>query len=172
MKLFNTLMFILVFVAVPGAALAQQSSPNGLFTLNRQASDDVNRVIETTVARMNFVLKPTTRGNLRRTNPVYERVSISNSKSEVSIAFDNLRPMVSPVNGQPIKWTREDGKKFDLSTEWQNGSHRQTLRGKDGTTTRTFFLSPDGRTLTIQVLVSDPKLPVPLQYRLVFNRAS
>ena len=172
MKLFNLLVFILMFVAVSNAALAQESSLNGVFVLNRQASDDVNRAIETTVGRMSFVTRPITRGELRRTNPVYGRVTISKNKSEVSVAFDSRRAMVTPVNGQPIKWTREDGEKFDLSTELQNGSLVQTLKGKDGTTTRTFSISPDGRTLTMHVTVRNPRLPTPLEYNLVFNRAS
>ena len=38
----------------------------GTFTINRQQSDDVNRAIETAVARMSFVTRPIARGRLRR----------------------------------------------------------------------------------------------------------
>jgi len=38
--------------------------------------------------------------------------------------------------------------------------------------TNTFTVSPDGRTLTLGVAVSSPKLPRPLTYKLVYTRAS
>ena len=89
----------------------------------------------------------------------------------MSITFDQRRPVESPANGTPVKWTREDGERFDLSTEWEGGRLVQTFKGKEGRT-NTFTISPDGRTLTLGVAVSSPRLPKPLTYKLVYNRAS
>jgi len=166
---FAALLFLLTLYP---AAAAQEATLRGTFVVNRQASDDVNRVIEAAVARMSFVTRPTMRGRLRKTNAAYARVVINYDQRTVSITTDQRRPMESPANGTPVKWTREDGEKFDLSTEWEGENLEQTLKGERETRTNTFSLSPDGRTLTLNVAVSSPKLPKPLTYKLVYNRAS
>lgn len=159
-------------LALPDAAPAQESSLRGTFTIDRAQSDDVNRAIETAVARMSFVTRPIARGRLRRTNPVYSRVVIASSGSEITTTFDQRRPVTSPGNGSAVKWTREDGEVFDLSTEWENGRLVQTFRAEDGTRTNTYSISADGRVLTMQVRLTSPRLSQPLTYNLVFNRAS
>ena len=165
----SALLFLLI--CYPAAA-AQEASLRGNFVINRQASDDLNRAIDDAVARMNVMLRPTMRARLRRTNRAYQRVVIDYDQRTVSIAFDQRRPMESPADGATVKWTREDGEKFDLSTEWEGGRLEQTLKGKEEEYTNTFSVSPDGRTLTLGVVFSSPKLPRPLTYKLVYNRAS
>lgn len=169
----RTLLLTLAALALPlGAASAQESSMRGTFTVDRAHSDDVNRAIETAVGRMNFVTRPIARGRLRRTNPVYGRVVVNYTGDQVSTTFDQRHPIESPSNGTPIKWTREDGEKFDLSTEWQGQRLVQTFRAEDGTRTNTYSVSADGRVLTIHVRITSPRLPQPLEYNLVYNRAS
>jgi len=169
----RTLLLALAALALPlGAATAQESSMHGTFTIDRAHSDDVNRAIETAVSRMNFVTRPIARGRLRRTNAVYQRVVINHTANEVSTVFDQRRAITSPSNGNAIDWTREDGEKFKLSTAWDNGKLVQTFRAEDGSRTNTYSISPDGRTLTMHVTLRSPRLSAPLEYNLVFNRAS
>ena len=163
---------LLAAFAIPAAANAQESTMRGTFVINRAQSDDVNRAIETAVARMSFVTRPIARGRLRRTNQVYQRVVINYTPSEVSTTFDQRHAIESPANGQPVAWTREDGEKFQLSTSWENGRLVQTFRAEDGSRTNTYSISPDGRTLTMHVTLRSPRLSSPLEYNLVFNRAS
>jgi hypothetical protein len=163
---------LLAAFALPAAAQAQESSMRGTFVIDRAHSDDVNRAIETAVARMSFVTRPIARGRLRRTNSVYNRVVINYTNAEVSTTFDQRHAIVSPANGQPVAWTREDGEKFQLSTSWENGRLVQTFRAEDGSRTNTYSISADGRTLTMHVTLRSPRLSAPLEYNLVFNRAS
>ena len=72
--------------------------------------------------------------------------------------FDQRRAITSPANGQPVKWTREDGEVFDLSTEWQGQRLVQTFRAEDGTRTNTYSISADGRVLTMHVVLRSPRL--------------
>jgi len=159
-------------LAVPAAARAQESSMRGTFVIDRAHSDDVNRAIDQAVARMSFVTRPIARGRLRRTNTVYQRVVVNFTQTEVSTTFDQRRAITSPANGQPVKWTREDGEVFDLSTEWQGQRLVQTFRAEDGTRTNTYTISADGRVLTMHVVLRSPRLSGPVEYNLVFNRAS
>jgi hypothetical protein len=168
----RTLLLTLVAaLALPAASHAQESSMRGTWAINRQGSDDVNRAIETAVARMSFITRPIARGRLRRTNPVYNRVVVNFTPQQVSTTFDQRHAIESPANGQPIKWTREDGERLDLSTEWQQGRLVQTFRAEDGSRTNTYVVSPDGHTLTLHVVIRSPKLPQPLEYKLVYNKA-
>ena len=144
----------------------------GTFTINRQQSDDVNRAIESAVSKMSFVTRPIARGRLRRTNQMYQRVVVNFTPAQVSTTFDQRHAIESPANGQPVAWTREDGEKFQLSTSWENGRLVQTFRAEDGSRTNTYSISPDGRTLTMHVTLRSPRLSSPLEYNLVFNRAS
>lgn len=169
----RTLLLTLVAaLALPAASHAQESSMRGTWVINRQASDDVNRAIETAVARMSFITRPIARGRLRRTNPVYNRVVVNYTPQEVSTTFDARHAIVSPGNGHGIEWTREDGEKFTLSTQWQESRLVQTFRAEDGSRTNTYVVSPDGHTLTMNVVLRSPKLPQPLEYKLVYTKGS
>lgn len=163
---------LLAALVLPAAAHAQESTMRGTFTVDRAHSDDINRAIETAVARMSFITRPIARGRLRRTNSLYGRVVVNFTPQEVSTTFDQRHPVVSPANGQPVQWTREDGEKFDLSTSWESGRLVQTFRAEDGSRTNSYSISPDGRTLTMHVTLRSPRLSAPLEYNLVFNRAS
>lgn len=161
-----------VAAILPAAAPAQEASMRGTWTFNAQASDNVNQQIDRAVQRMNFVTRPIARGRLRRTNQPYQRLVISYTPQQVTTTFDQRAAISSPGNGTPIKWTREDGEVLDLSTEWENGRLKQTFRAEDGQRVNTYSVSADGNTLTIDVTVTSPRLPQPLTYKMVFNRAS
>ena len=163
---------LLAALVLPVASHAQESSMRGTWAINRQASDNVTQAINTTVARMSFITRPIARGRLTRTNPVYNRVVLNYTNDQVSTTFDQRHAIESPANGQPVKWTREDGEKFDLSTEWQQGRLVQTFRAEDGSRTNVYTVSADGGTLTMNVTIRSPKLPQPLTYKLVYNKAS
>jgi len=166
---FAALLFLLTLCP---AAAAQEAALRGTFVINRQASDDVGRAVDTAVAGLSFATRPTMRGRLRKTNQPYARVVINYTQRTVSVTFDQRRPVESPADGAPVKWTREDGEKFDLSTEWEGGRLEQTFKGEGEERTNTFTVSADGRTMTLNVVVSSPRLPRPLTYKLVYNRAS
>lgn len=160
-----------VSLAAPAGAQQGGAALDGTYTLNRAASDDVNRAIEAAVSRMNFVTRPIARGRLRRTNQPYQRVVISHTNNQVSIVTDTRAPIRTPANGTPVKWRREDGEMFDVSTEWENGRLEQTFSAEDGRRVNVYSLSADGRTLTMEVTVTSPRLAQPLRYKMVFNRA-
>ena len=160
-----------VAALVPAGLSAQQTAGlRGTWTLDRQASDNVAQAINTAVARMNFVTRPIARGRLTRTNQPYQRVVIDFTAQQVSVTTDSRPAIESPGNGTPIKWTREDGEVLDLSTEWENGRLEQTFKAEDGQRVNVFSVSGD--VMTMQVTITSPRLPQPLTYKLVYNRAS
>lgn len=162
----------LAVVAPAGSAAQGAASLNGTFTYDAAASENINAAIDAAVRDMNFAMRPVARGRLRKTNQPYQRVQISHNPQQVSVVTDGRAAIVSPANGSPIDWTREDGEKLKVSTEWENGVLEQTFKAEDGQRVNAYSVSPDGRTMTMQVTVTSPRLKKPLTYKLVYNRAS
>jgi hypothetical protein len=165
------LILLTTFSLIPNGATAQDQSINGVFIINRNASDDIGTAIDQTVARLSFVTRPTERAKLRKTNTSYSRITIATNKKEASIQYDIERGITAPLNAL-VKWTAPDGEKYDVRIEWRAAVLVQTLtHQKEGTRTNSFTVSPDGKTVSMFVVVRKPKLPEPLTYKLVFNRA-
>lgn len=154
---------------------AQKPKPpslQGTYTLNTAASDDVDKAIEATVKGM-FFGKSRARNRLRETNlPPYQRIVISYTEAEVSITTDQRPPLRTPINGTPVDWTREDGEKIKVSTVWESGKLKRTFKAEEGQRVNTYSISEDGKTLTMQVNVTSPRLPRPLTYKLVYQRSN
>ena len=165
---------------LPSALTAQQSSTlRGTWTANAQQSDDINAAINTAVARMNVVVRQIARPRLRSTNTLYPRIVVQYDQNTVQVNLAG-RNANSPANGQPVLWQRTTGAtcremKGDcvrLSTEWTGGNLTQTFRAEDGQRVNVYSVSPDGRTMTMNVTITSPRLPRPLTYKLVYDRAS
>lgn len=164
---------LVLSAALPAGLQAQQTSMKGTWRYNAQASDNVLQQINAAVNRMNFVTRPIARGRLNRTNQPYQRLVIDFTTQQVSVTMDQRAAIATPANGTPIKWTRpEDNEVLDVSTEWENGALEQTFKAEDGQRVNSYSVSADGSTLTMNVTVTSPRLPRPLTYKLVYNRAS
>lgn len=163
---------LITLLATLGVAHAQGSTPSlqGTYTVDSAASEDVDKAIERAIARMNVVKRPIARGRLKKTNQPYQQVVIEQTSSEVTTTIDNRKPITTPLTGTPIQWTREDGETFDVSTQWDNGTLKQTFKAEDGQRVNSFTLSPDGSVLTLDVTVTSSKLSRPLLYKLVFRK--
>lgn len=170
-----------LFTLLPQAATAQQSSQmRGTWTLNRQQSDDLNAKINESIRRMNVIVRQIARPRLRSTNVAYPQLVISYDPQNIRVDMAGRPSVSSPANGQPVLWQRETGRvcteiKGDcvrVTTEWENGRMEQTFGAEDGQRVNVFSVSPDGNTLTMNVTVTSPRLPAPLTYKLVYNRAS
>ena len=169
--LFCALALVLA-ASLPAGLHAQQASMKGTWRYNAQASDNVMTAINAAVNRMNFVTRPIARGRLNRTNQPYQRVVIDFTQQQVSITMDQRSVINTPANGTPIKWTREDGEVFDVATAWEGHGLKQTFKAEDGQRANLYTVSNDGRTLTLQVTVTSPRLSGPLTYRLVYDKVS
>jgi hypothetical protein len=161
----------LALLAAPAAEAGAQGMPlQGTFVYTAEGSDNLEQAIQQATSRMNFVTRPIARSRLKKTNSVYQKIAIGRTADEVSIAFDARAPVVSPASGSAVRWRREDGEMFDVTTTGGNGSLQQTFKAEDGERVNTFTLAPDGNTLTMNVTITSPRLPQPLTYRLRYRR--
>lgn len=160
-------------VAVLGTPVSAQDRPlDGSYTYVEAESDAIKPAIERAVARMNFITRPIARGRLTRTNQPYQSLTIRQSDGQISIITDQRAPIVSPADGSPVKWTREDGEVFDVTTRRAGGGLEQTFIAEDGQRRNVYVLGADGSTLEMRVTVTSPRLAQPLTYTLRYRRGS
>jgi hypothetical protein len=142
----------------------------GVFVNTAQTEEPIKSAIEAAVKDFNFVARPIARGRLKRANPFFKRVAIERRGNSLTIVAGASKPTTTEPDHAPIKWTRDDGEVFDVSTVWQGATLIQTFASRDGTRVNRYALSSDGVTLTMQVAVSGPELAKPVQYQLSFRR--
>lgn len=152
-------------------AQAQNAALTGTFVYNASASDNVSTAISQAVRRVNPVLRSFATRRLRGTNEPYRNITIAQTSSQITITTDGNSTTRTPATGTPVAWRRPgDGDNVQVSTAWSGQTLRQTFRAEDGQRVNNYTLSPDGRTLTMQVNVTSPRLPGGLTYRLVYTK--
>ncbi|HEX6939067.1 MAG TPA: hypothetical protein VF158_06615 [Longimicrobiales bacterium] len=160
--------------APPATALAQTACPAaklaGRYTLDAARSDAVEAAIEAATARMNFLTRRIARRRLKATNGVPAVIEIAFVADTVAVSFDGRAPVVAPVSGAAVAWTREDGETFAVSARFDGGALRQTFVAGDGVREDVYTLEPGGDTLRLHVTVSSDRLPAPVVYTLVYRR--
>ena len=135
-------------------------------------SDNTNEVIETAVEKLNFVMRDIARGRLKKLNPAYRQVAVTSSPNEISVAVDNQPPLRTPAKGAPVAWVGPDGGKVNASMQLTGRLLAHTFTSADGRRVNDYTLSPDGRTLTMQVTETSPRLSQTITYKQVYRRVS
>jgi hypothetical protein len=148
----------------------QKPALDGTYTLDGAASDNVNQVIDAAVGQLNFLIRPIARGRLKKLNPVYNQVAIASSPNELSVKADSQPALRTPATGTPVAWVGPDGQKANVSMQLTGGHLVQTFRSADGRRVNDYTLSPDGRTLNVQVTETSPRLSQAIKYKLVYKR--
>lgn len=173
-------LLVLLAALLPSAVTAQAATLRGNWNINRQQSDNLENAINRAVARMNLVVRQIARPRLRSTNTAYPNIVMSYDQNSVRVEMAGRPTVSSPANGQPVLWQRQTGgtcreMKGDcvrVSAEWDGGNLKHTFQAEDGRRVNVYSVSPDGKTMTMNVTVTSPRLPQPLTYKLVYNRAT
>jgi hypothetical protein len=161
-----------MFVGSSTLVAVQDSGLDGTYVLDQTDSDNINEAIETAVAKLDFVRRDIARGRLEKLNPAYRKVAISSSPNEISVTVDNQPPLRTPAKGAPVGWVGPDGGQVNASMQLAGGRLEQTFTATDGRRVNDYTLSPDGRTLTMQVTETSPRLPETITYKQVYRRVS
>jgi hypothetical protein len=151
---------------------AQKSGLDGTYTLDEAASDNISQAIDAAAGRLNFLTRSIARERLRKLNPAYRQVAIASSPNELSVTVDSQPALRTPATGTPVAWVGPDGGKANVSMQMTGGHLVQTFRSADGRRVNDYSLSPDGRTLIMQVTETSPRLSQPVKYKQVYRRVS
>ena len=169
----SSLRYLLIFnfctVFVPHPANAQ-SMLDGTYAALADESARIDAAIEQAVATMNFIKRPIARSRLKKTNPAYRSIAIATSDGQITVTFDERKPVAMPSGGTTVKWTRDDGEVLDVGATIEATTLKQTFKAEDGQRLNTFVLAPDGRALTLEVTITSEQLPTPLRYSLTYRR--
>jgi hypothetical protein len=172
----STLCFVLlcnaIFLGSSTVAAAQEPGLDGTYVLDETDSDNINEAIETAVEKLDFVRRDIARGRLKKLNPAYHQVAITSSANEISVTVDNQPPLRTPAKGAPVAWVGPDGGKVNASMQLTGRLLAQTFTSADGRRVNDYTLSPDGRTLTMQVTETSPRLSQTITYKQVYRRVS
>ena len=161
-----------IFLVSSTLTAAQESGLDGTYILDQTDSDNINKVIENAVEKLNFVTRNIARGRLEKLNPAYRQVAITFSSNEISVTVDNQPPLRTPAKGAAVAWVAPDGEKVNASMQLAGRRLAQTFMSADGRRVNDYTLSPDGRTLTMQVTETSPRLSQTIMYKQVYRRVS
>jgi hypothetical protein len=171
-KLCLVLLCSAIFLGSSTLTGAQKSGLDGTYILDKTNSDNVNEVIENAVGKVNLLTRDIARGRLKKLNPAYRQVAITSSPNEISVTVDNQPPLRTPAKGVSVAWIGPDGGKVNASMQLAGRHLAQTFTSEDGRRVNDYTLSPDGRTLTMQVTETSPRLSQAITYKQVYRRVS
>ncbi len=161
-----------IFLGSTTLAAAQKSGLDGTYILDETDSDNMNEVIEDAVGKLNFLTRDIARERLKKLNPAYRQVAITSTPNEISVTVDNQPPLRTSAKGAPVAWVGPDGEKVNARMQLAGRRLAQTFTSADGRRVNAYTLSPDGRTLTMQVTETSPRLSQTITYKQVYRRAS
>ncbi len=162
--------------------LRAQATPSPIHALageyrrDSAASDDVNAAIDRAVREMNALTRPIGRRRLQGTNQPPANVRFTVSSDSLFILYSGQPEVRARRNGSPRAWRNAAGEEFTVRVTAVNDPDggitvRQSFEAEDGRRENTWRLDPSGAVLRLEVRVSSPRLPQPLRYRQVFQRA-
>ncbi len=160
----------LALVATP--ARADDARLWGTFVNPAQNEAAIDAAIERVVAKMTFFTRPFARAEVKAASPTFRRLTLEKSSDTITASYDVGQPVRTPADGSPGRWTRDDGDVYEVKASFVDGHLHQSFQNKGGGRLNVFTLSPDGRTLTIDVMLTSDRLPEPIRYQLVFERAT
>jgi len=161
-----------MFLGSSTLAAAPKSGLDGTYILDETDSDNMNAVIEDAMGKLNFVTRDIARGRLKKLNPAYRQVAITSSSNEISVTVDNQPPLRTPAKGAPVAWVGPDGRKVNVSMQLVGRHLEQTFTSATGRRVNDYTLSPDGRTLTMQVTETSTRLSHSITYKQLYRRVS
>ena len=142
----------------------------GKYVLDATASDNIETVIETATAPMNFVYRMGARAVLKKRHTAYAKLQIAHDAQEIVVTLADGNPMRMPIDGTTAKWTREDGDVLVIKGQLQGQALTQTLWTSDTKRINDFSLDTTGGTLTLKVQFTSQQLEKPMLYQLVYRR--
>ena len=149
-------------------AMVPMGAPAGSYVLDH--APDLAKGIKAFVAQAPSGQQTRLAERLKSVDPVYKQVEISSTEAAVTLRFDGREPLVLPLNGAYVAWTRETGEVIQVNARPSLSGVLQTYKSTDGERTNEFITLPDGRlVLSVQVHVNG--LPKDLNYTVVYRAA-
>jgi hypothetical protein len=137
----------------------------GQWTPTADARAQVTRAVEHVTGKMGLLVRAIARRRLlARCQPPRElRIRVSNG--EVAIEFVGMETHVMPLSGVMVQ---QAGRTLSVQSDGGVLVHRGTT--SEGTRVNRFSVDPSGRELTMDTVMTSPRLPEPVRFRVRFWR--
>lgn len=160
------------FVALPGAALADDDALKSLLGTYRHAGGDAerearDRAIEGVVSEMSIFSRGIARDKLKEGNPIAAKLALSATDASLTVALDK-RSFTAPRDGKSVKVTTVTGDEMNMRFKLGKDLIEQVFFLDDRGKVNRF--RPDGAKLVLNVRVHAKRLPKDLVYKLTYER--
>lgn len=132
-------------------------------------SDDIEQAIEKTIAPLNFVTRPVARGRLKRRNVAFPYFEVTVNESGARFRHEKGLDVTYSTPDVKVQAKAPDG---SLVITHMSVEPVLTLSydAEGGQRVDSYVLSGDGAKLTLSVRLTSARLPMPLQYKLLYRR--
>jgi hypothetical protein len=162
-------MRIAAVLLLPAALVAQAPSWDGDFVFEPDPSDNVPDAIKKLTDPMNFALRAFWKKKLEGSEKPPRNLSILKG-GNLTLTVNKELPFTAGP-GSPAKWKRADGETYEVSFQDEPPAFSLSFVQDDVVRTWHLRLSEDGKTLTLNVTLRNPKLPQLLAYKLQYRKA-
>ncbi|MGE0789212.1 MAG: hypothetical protein AB7S26_26295 [Sandaracinaceae bacterium] len=131
--------------------------------------DAIRRSIQAVCDRFDFITREIARPILEDRNRPYERVNLDVRGDGARFVLGDWGPVETRF-GDTRTVTNERGERVRVRQIRVGDRLVQTLSTSEGSRRNVITVSADGRRLTVDTLITSPRLPIPLRYRLVYQR--
>lgn len=161
--------YLLTALALAAAIPATVDRYTGTWDLVREESDSITPVIEAVVAKMSFVVRPIARGRLAKTQVAFPSISITREGQGIRIRHTGGTDVAHSDTTAPIEAKAPDGSVITVRLD-AGPPLVQSYQSGEGVRKNTYTLNSDSSRMTLDVLVTSPRLPKPIAYKLVYRR--
>ena len=160
---------LLASVISGAPAFAPVDRFTGRYVLVRNQSEDIQQAIERSVARMNFLVRPIARRQLRQKTILSSSFAMERSDDFLRVTLAGEPTLLLPLSGATVSWKAPDGETVQVCLV-PGSDLVQIFKSKQGQRENRFTLSPDRELITMSVRITSRELPRPVEYRLVYRR--
>lgn len=137
----------------------------GDYQLVPAESENIPKAVERVVEKMSFLTRGTARSRITAKCIAYPAVHIAKENGVYKIHLEKGSYALLTPGGPTVTWKTPEGEtvKLRLTPEF-----RQIIESKDGQRENQFSLTANR--LVISTKLSSPRLPAPVEYKLVYRR--
>jgi hypothetical protein len=150
---------------------AAVASGSHLYELIPEESDDIRSAIDASTAHMNFIIRPIARHRLSKANRRADHLEFEAQSDTLAVTFDEMNPILTPLNGDSTPWKRGGTHEwYQVRMVPSGDTLRQIIKTDDGQRENDFVFLDDGARVALHVILTADRLPIPLQYTLLYRR--
>jgi len=136
-----------------------------------EETNRISKAVESGAQQMSRLVRMIARNRLTESTRPFQVITFTRNGEQMTAVRDDDNPIVTPLNGKPVEWTRKDGKTFRVSQIAAATAITQIFTDdEDNSRQNIFSLSPDGQSLTLTVTLQSSSFTVPINYSLTYKR--